>query len=204
MINLHILAMHTQTPIFIQDARAMEFIVSTLNVLVLFIAAHAHKWIWLIWVILSLLTGYCSYNHNLHAQLTVSIVVGVFSICSLFSWNIDEEKNRECVEWGDPILEWFGALIIAGVLYHVFHDSFRVPIFEAMGCSSMIFGVYALSRVHVSSWIIFMYSYLMFLIASIISKDLSGIIACVVQLVFSGYGLTRYMEYYEEIKSKKK
>lgn len=186
-----------------QDIRVIWLIVSVINVLTLFIAAHTHKWIWLIWAILSLLTGYCAYNHNLHVQLVISIVVAVFSICSFFGWSFDEEKNREQIEWGSPILEWFGVLTIAGMLYYFYHALFRVPVFEAMGCSSMIFGVYALSRMHVSSWIIFIYSFIMFLISSIISKDITGVITCVVQLVFSGYGLTRYMEYYEEVKNRK-
>ena len=42
----------------------------------------------------------------------------------------------------------------------------------------------------------------MFGISSVVIGDLKGIVASIMQTVFSVYGLIRYMEYYEDIKEK--
>lgn len=175
---------------------------SLLNVIALFIAAHTHKWMWYVWLFAAVLTGYLFLDRHLYGQLSVNVLVGLICIAPLSTWDSDEEVNREEITWGKPILAWIESGIIAVLLYIFFHKSFNNPIFECMGAGSMVVGLYLLSKRRVSAWIIFIYSFVMFGISSVVIGDLKGIVASIMQTVFSVYGLVRYMEYYEDIKEK--
>lgn len=181
----------------------MTYVVfSILNAIALFIAAHTHKWMWYVWLFAAVLTGYFFLDRHLYGQLFVNVLVGLICIAPLSTWDSDEEVNREKITWGKPMLAWIESVIIAVLLYIFFHKSFNNPIFECMGAGSMVVGMYLLSRKRVASWIIFIYSFVMFGISSVVIGDLKGIVTSVMQTVFSVYGLIRYMEFYQDTKEK--
>lgn len=175
---------------------------SILNVIALFIAAHTHKWMWYIWLFAAVLTGYFFLDRHLYGQLFVNVLVGLICIAPLSTWDSDEEINREKITWGSPILAWLESLVIDVLLYIFFRDTFNNPIFECMGAGSMVVGMYLLSRKRVAAWIIFIYSFVMFGISSVVIGDLKGIVTGIMQTVFSVYGLIRYMEFYQDTKEK--
>jgi hypothetical protein len=175
---------------------------SILNAIALFIAAHTHKWMWYVWLFTAVLTGYFFLDRQLYGQLSVNVLVGLICIAPLSTWDSDEEINREKITWGSPILAWLESLVIAVLLYIFFRDTFNNPIFECMGAGSMVVGMYLLSRKRVAAWIIFIYSFVMFGISSVVIGDLKGIVTSIMQTVFSVYGLIRYMEFYQDTKEK--
>lgn len=175
---------------------------SILNAIALFIAAHTHKWMWYVWLFTAVLTGYFFLDRQLYGQLFVNVLVGLICIAPLSTWDSDEEINREKITWGSPILAWLESLVIAVLLYIFFRDTFNNPIFECMGAGSMVVGMYLLSRKRVAAWIIFIYSFVMFGISSVVIGDLKGIVTSIMQTVFSVYGLIRYMEFYQDTKEK--
>lgn len=175
---------------------------SILNAIALFIAAHTHKWMWYIWLFAAVLTGYFFLDEHLYGQLSVNVLLGLICIAPLSTWDSDEEINREKITWGSPILAWLESLVIAVLLYIFFRETFRIPIFECMGAGSMVVGLYLLSRKRVASWIIFIYSFVMFAISSAVLGDWKGIITAIMQVVFAIYGLIRYMEFYQDTKEK--
>ncbi len=175
---------------------------SILNVIALFIAAHTHKWMWYIWLFAAVLTGYFFLDEHLYGQLFVNVLVGLICIAPLSTWDSDEEINRENITWGSPILAWLESLVIAVLLYIFCRDSFQSPIFECMGAGSTVVGMYLLSRKRVASWIIFIYSFVMFAIAAAVLGNWKGIVTATMQIVFAVYGLIRYMEFYQDTKEK--
>ena len=175
---------------------------SVFNVVALFIAAHTHKWIWYIWLFAAVLTGYFFLDRHLYGQLSVNVLVGLICIAPLSTWDSDEEINREKITWGSPMLAWLESGVIAALLYIFSKESFQNPILECMGAGSMVVGLYLLSRKRVASWIILIYSFVMLAIPAVISGSLEMIISSVIQVVFSVYGLIRFMEYYESVKEK--
>ena len=175
---------------------------SILNVIALFIAAHTHKWMWYIWLFAAVLTGYFFLDEHLYGQLSVNVLVGLICIAPLSTWDSDEEINREKITWGSPILAWLESLVIAVLLYIFCRDTFQSPIFECMGAGSMVVGMYLLSRKRVASWIIFIYSFVMFAIAAAVLGNWKGIVTAIMQIVFAVYGLIRYMEFYQDTKEK--
>ena len=175
---------------------------SILNAIALFIAAHTHKWMWYVWLFAAVLTGYFFLDRHLYGQLFVNVLVGLICIVPLSTWDSDEEVNREKITWGSPILAWLESLVIDVLLYIFFRDTFNNPIFECMGAGSMVVGMYLLSRKRVAAWIIFIYSFVMFGISSVVIGDLKGIVTSIMQTVFSVYGLIRYMEFYQDTKEK--
>lgn len=180
----------------------IHIVFSILNVIALFIAAHTHKWMWYIWLFAAVLTGYFFLDEHLYGQLSVNVMVGLICIVPLSTWDSDEEINREKITWGSPILAWLESLVIAVLLYIFFRDTFNNPIFECMGAGSMVVGMYLLSRKRVAAWIIFIYSFVMFGISSVVIGDLKNIVTSITQTVFSVYGLIRYMEFYQDTKEK--
>ena len=177
-------------------------IFSILNAIALFIAAHTHKWMWYIWIFAAVLTGYFFLDEHLYGQLSVNVMVGLICIAPLSTWDSDEEINREKITWGSPILAWLESLVIAVLLYIFCRDTFQSPIFECMGAGSMVVGMYLLSRKRVASWIIFIYSFVMFAIAAAVLSNWKGIVTAIMQIVFAVYGLIRYMEFYQDTKEK--
>ena len=175
---------------------------SALNVVSLFIAAHARKWMWHFWVLLSFLAGFLCLSEQLIGQAIVSTIVGLICIAPLVTWSSEGKANMGEVVWGSPLLAWLESLIIGGLLYVFYQKEFSTPIFECMGAGSLVIGFYLLARKRVSAWIIFMYSFIMFSIASIITNDISGVMCGICQLIMSTYGLIRYMGYYEDVKIK--
>ena len=175
---------------------------SVFNVVALFIAAHTHKWIWYIWLFAAVLTGYLFLDRHLYGQLSVNVLVGLICIAPLSTWDSDEEINREKITWGSPMLAWLESGVIAALLYIFSKESFQNPILECMGAGSMVVGLYLLSRKRVASWIIFIYSFVMLAISAVIYGSLEMIISSGIQVVFSVYGLIRFMEYYESVKEK--
>ena len=175
---------------------------SVFNVVALFIAAHTHKWIWYIWLFAAVLTGYLFLDRHLYGQLSVNVLVGLICIAPLSTWDSDEEINREKITWGSPMLAWLESGVIAALLYIFSKESFQNPILECMGAGSMVVGLYLLSRKRVAAWIILIYSFVMLAIPAVISGSLEMIISSGIQVVFSVYGLIRYMEYYESVKEK--
>lgn len=175
---------------------------SILNVIALFIAAHTHKWMWYIWLFAAVLTGYFFLDEHLYGQLSVNVLVGLICIAPLSTWDSDEEINRENITWGSPILAWIESLVIAVLLYIFCRDTFQSPIFECMGAGSTVVGMYLLSRKRVASWIIFIYSFVMFAIAAAVLGNWKGIVTATMQIVFAVYGLIRYMEFYQDTKEK--
>lgn len=175
---------------------------SVFNVVALFIAAHTHKWIWYIWLFAAVLTGYLFLDRHLYGQLSVNVLVGLICIAPLSTWDSDEEINREKITWGSPMLAWLESGVIAALLYIFSKESFQNPILECMGAGSMVVGLYLLSRKRVASWIILIYSFVMLAIPAVISGSLEMIISSGIQVVFSVYGLIRFMEYYESVKEK--
>ena len=179
-----------------------QVIFSCLNIIALFVAAHANKFMWYIWAISSLLTGYLFSVSNLHGNLVVATCVGFTCVAAFTTWSEDEEDNREQITWGAPILALLESFVIGVLLYIFCKNTFASPIFECMGAGSMIVGVYLLYRKRVTAWIILIYSFLMYAIAALVTKSVIGALMTVAQLVVSVYGLTRYMEYYENNKLK--
>ena len=175
---------------------------SILNAIALFIAAHTHKWMWYVWLFAAVLTGYFFLDRHLYGQLFVNVLVGLICIAPLSTWDSDEEINREKITWGSPILAWLESLVIAVLLYIFCRDTFQSPIFECMGAGSMVVGMYLLSRKRVASWIIFIYSFVMFAIAAAVLGNWKGIVTAIMQIVFAVYGLIRYMEFYQDTKEK--
>ena len=179
-----------------------QLILSCLNILVLFIAAHAKKFMWYVWAVSSLLAGYFFSVNNLQGDLAVCVPAVFICVLALSVWDEDEETNRENITWGSPMLALLGSFVTGGVLYMFFHQTFRAPIFECMGAGSLLVGIFLLCWRGVSAWIILIYSFLMYAIAAAVTKNMIGVLMAVAQLVVSVYGLTRYMEYYENNKLK--
>jgi hypothetical protein len=67
-----------------------------------------------------------------------------------------------------------------------------------MGAGSMVVGIYLLYRKRVTAWIILIYSFLMYTIAAAVTGNIKAAIITVAQIIVAIYGLTRYMEFYED------
>ena len=179
-----------------------QMLFSCLNIIALFIAAHASKFMWYIWAISSLLTGYLFAASNLYGNLVVATCVGFTCVAAFTTWSEDEEDNREQITWGAPILALLESFVIGVLLYIFCKDTFCSPIFECMGAGSMIVGVYLLYRKRVTAWIILIYSFLMYAISAAVIGNFKLLLITVAQIIVTIYGLTRYMEYYEDNKLK--
>jgi hypothetical protein len=175
---------------------------SCLNIVALFIAAHANRFMWYIWAMSSLLTGYLFSVSNLYGNLVVATCVGFTCVAAFATWSEDEEDNREQITWGAPILALLESFVIGVLLYIFCKNTFVSPIFECMGAGSMIVGVYLLYRKRVTAWIILIYSFLMYTISAAVTGNVKMAIVTVAQIIVVIYGLTRYMEYYEDNKLK--
>jgi hypothetical protein len=171
-----------------------------MNIVAMFIAAHANKFMWYIWAISSLLTGYFFSVSNLQGNLVVATCVGLTCVTGFTTWDEDEEYNREQITWGYPILALLESFVIGLLLYIFYKDTFSSPIFECMGAGSMVIGIYLLCRKRVASWIILIYSFLMYTIAAAVTSNVKAVIITVAQIIVAIYGLTRYMEFYEDNK----
>jgi len=178
------------------------YIFSALNLVALFIAAHAYKWVWYILAFLGFLMCYFLATDRQEGSLSVCVPAAFICVLALSVWSDDEEVNREGVTWGSPMLALLESFVVGGLLYIFFHQTFRVPIFECMGSGSLIVGIYLLCWGRVSAWIILIYSFVMYAIASFIFGNMRGGILMIAQVVLAVYGLTRYMEYYEDNKLK--
>ena len=179
-----------------------QMLFSCLNIVALFIAAHANRFMWYIWAISSLLTGYLFSVNNLYGNLVVATCVGFTCVAAFATWSEDEEDNREQITWGAPILALLESFVIGVLLYIFCKDTFCSPIFECMGAGSMVIGIYLLYRKRVAAWIILIYSFLMYAISAAVTGNVKMAIVTVAQIIVVIYGLTRYMEYYEDNKLK--
>jgi hypothetical protein len=153
---------------------------------------------WYIWAISSLLTGYFFAASNLYGNLVVATCVGFICVAAFTIWSEDEEDNREQITWGAPMLALLESFVIGVLLYVFCKDTFVSPIFECMGAGSMIVGAYLLYRKRVTAWIILIYSFLMYTIAAAVTGNVKAAIITVAQIIVAIYGLTRYMEFYED------
>ena len=177
-----------------------QMLFSCLNIVALFIAAHANKFMWYIWAVSSLLTGYLFSVSNLYGNLVVATCVGFTCVAAFATWSENEEDNREQITWGAPILALLESFVIGVLLYIFCKDTFCSPIFECMGAGSMVIGIYLLYRKRVTAWIILIYSFLMYAISAAVTGDVKAIAVNIAQIIVAIYGLTRYMEFYEENK----
>ena len=176
----------------------MKYVFSVIGMLCLFSAAHCHKYTWYIWLVLSLLASFYFFSGQLYCQFIFSLLCGIICILAIWEWSHDSFENITKVTWGNPVAGFILALALFGAIYLAGRQYFSKPLFECMGCSSMLIGLLYLWKRKVSSWMLIGYSAIMFIISSLIINDVFYVIIALSGLVYSFYGLRKYMEYYEQ------